>query len=263
MLGWLTAVALVFCIEDLREASHSEVLAYDARARFYDHADQVTPSDNLPGVLIRNLPRLHYRQLARSRTSSKPLLIWEGFLKDESIPAEMLSNFGRKFSARVSGKLLVDLGSGIPDNSLSVALMARAFSARAYVGVDHLNVPQNFRAEHIPGTNLRLSTEYLRSDMLEFLNTFVRPPEGVVFHMAGIEPLKTNIGFRKYFQPEGADKEYLDAVVRRISEIMRPGDALIIGPVTHGIRPKVFGMLLVESADTDLGPYVIWQNSFE
>ncbi len=158
-------------------------------------------------------------------------------IAEHAFQPEQVTPFGHLVQQAVAGKAFVDLGSGIPEMAQVPRLVAQAFGASEYVGVDSMLFQrrQTRQAELRSGSQTFVS-QYFRERILPFLAKIKRPKNGLAFYLSGLE-------IQPHHQPEGV--AYFDAMLTEIGHITKHGDAIILGLATDGIYPENYGFTLV------------------
>jgi len=232
---------------------------FDFRDLFFDQADRVTTSDELVGAILDSDRSGSYAiELPRLRNAS-PLLYSKLLMGGTEISDLFLSDFGRELKAALRGRMILDLASGYPDISQATAAISAQFGATHYVGVDHLNIESEIFRDRVPLTGGRLDSYYFRQDILSFLSSFVRPPQGLVIHIAGLEPSNRGQKTRITRNFENLPSTYLSKLLTHLESMMALEDFLVLGPLTIGIYPFKRSFFLRSRVVTPRGQYQIWQ----
>ena len=140
-----------------------------------------------------------------------------------------LSPFGNEFVKAIKGKILIDLGCGVPDFMINVA---EVFNARFYVGVDSRCV---FGALVSKRSTTEFTALYIQSDLQDFLEAF-KYSDGVIFHLSGIEPRDMH---------DHETIEYINLCLTQMKRLAKPGDRILLNGGTHGFDPLSLGFKLL------------------
>ncbi len=153
-----------------------------------------------------------------------------------TLTTEQLTQFGSEMRKVVSGKKFVDLACGDPNRSRIPAIVAKAFGAREYIGVDQ-NLPDGpWPSEGLRSRNFPV--DYKREDVLHFLRGLQRQ-RGVVFYISAFDPFEKD---------DEATKVYINDCLKEMQKVTKKGDAIIIGMGTRGFHPDNFGFSLRTTA---------------
>lgn len=241
----------------------SSVAALDVRDRFFDQADRVTASDDLIGAILNSgLTKSFGVSLPRLGSSSLvPLEFSSVLMGQNQVPNSLLSEFGLAIAVAIGGRMFVDLAAGYPDISQAPAAIAAHFGASHYVAVDHLNIEKDMVRNRVPLTGTELQSFYFRDEILSFMSRLVRPPQGLVIHIAGLEPITRDQRLRITRDIERLPSSYLYRLMNRIEDLMTLEDFLVLGPLTIGLQLEQRTFIKRVSVPTPRGEYQIWQKA--
>lgn len=165
----------------------------------------------------------------------------------EGVSDVHLTEFGRTLQGAVRGREFIDLANGGPEGSPIPRIIARAFGAQRYIGVD-----EELRTEEIRVEADGFKAAFLRGDVLEFLAQ-LSPRTGVIVHVSGFEPVYSydpkqyeevmRRGLSREVSVARATVAYIDACLRELQRILKPGDVLLIGDGMHGWEPEPYGFI--------------------
>lgn len=161
-----------------------------------------------------------------------------------SLAPERLSAFGRALGLVLRGKVMIDLGCGVPDLSRLPVIVAEGLGAREYVGVDRNMKPDLLEQHASNDAHGSMPRNYVRGDLLPYLADLPQS-EGTCFYLAGIEPVDHR---------GSTTHAYIAASLTEMQRIAVPGDSIVIGLGTTGFDPTGYGFVRTHVA-TDLNRY--------
>ncbi|MDB5036493.1 MAG: hypothetical protein JWQ35_21 [Bacteriovoracaceae bacterium] len=135
-----------------------------------------------------------------------------------------LTAFGKQLRAAINGKTFIDLGCGISSRSIVPRLLAQAFSAKAYIGVDLLNVSNEIRENEFLEWG-PFKSQFIKEDILTFLKSSKREAPSVYF-LAGLE-LEKNVP---------SSDQYIKDLSSELTRLTSPKDFIILGAGTVDLK---------------------------
>ncbi len=148
----------------------------------------------------------------------------EGVYQD--LAAKHLTDFGRKLKSWTRSHVWLDLGCGLPSQSVIPRLLAQTFEATAYIGVDLLNIERDEvrigEFECYP----TFPSYFFRSDIVTFISRFeCRRPLTVI--IAGLEFEDSTVSASAH--------PYIVEMMEELLRMTKPGDIIVAGAGTSTI----------------------------
>lgn len=182
----------------------------------YEDEDYEAGFPNLSEVLVKSAPIRFHRDI-----------FWE-------YRARGLLPLGEKLSEVLPGKVMIDLGCGQPNYSPAPRLIAEAFDALFYWGVD-----QNISKDELRKSEFNLRQDFYsfftRAEIFQFLDR-LNPSSHYVIFMAGLE-LKNR---------EGQELERVREQWERVLlKVLLPGSYVLCGAGSRDIAMQSSGFKLI------------------
>ncbi len=130
-----------------------------------------------------------------------------------------ITPFGKMLSRKIKNSVFIDLGCGIPEKSVVPRLLAQAFQAKFYVGVDSLHLRSDEIRQHEILALGGFTSYFLKEDLLKFCSQLEMHLPKVIF-LAGIEAKD---------ETSDTSKIYFEKLTRELKRIVEVGDILILG----------------------------------
>ncbi|MCB0355441.1 MAG: hypothetical protein KDD40_00450 [Bdellovibrionales bacterium] len=165
-----------------------------------------------------------------------------------------LTPFGEQFANHMKDKIVIDLGSGLPELSFVARILAQLFAAKSYTGVDRIKKLSNHtRVNEFDQLNDDFTSSFVQVDMLDFLKNYTR--EGPTFFMIeGIEFDRWGFDGPGSMASLDPTRAYLESVMQQIANLSEPGDVLFVGNTVSFLHPTsdiIREKLLFEDLDVD------------
>lgn len=144
--------------------------------------------------------------------------------------------FFKLLCQRLSGRILVDLGSGIPARSVSPRVLAEISGAAGYIGVDLSHVATEIRVNEFT-SKTSFSSLFVRYDILQFLS-LLEGRRGYAFLLSGME-------LKDVHSQDG--QNYCRQLMTSIVDSMDQNSLLILCVSSRDFSPSEFGLKLCYS----------------
>lgn len=191
----------------------------------YFHGVKYPVSNLLASFITKvNLHRKHYRNNQPNLESGLKMDELDIAVKDEN-----LTEFGKKLIGAISGKLLIDLGSGDHERSPLVNPLSQKFGATGYVGVDKYLDMEKVKTTQLPGGDLFKSV-WLRSDILNFLKQ-LEEEKNRTFFISGMDSMQPTEQIKNNRRTIIADEftaSYISATKEELKRVVAPRDKVIL-----------------------------------